>query len=394
MMKKSISFLLHSCVIASLASAFSAHAAQTVTPSSAPTGGTDYTSSTQSVPSNGSFIFYGVYSDDTGTPESGLGLKLKYDGTKINVAVSEEYTKCRIAASQPQNVGSVTEQVVMGWIDTSVRTAGAVGWPDLADTVGTDITAACLNASGNTDTAAASAAGLKLFKGVVTWIGTPAVGTTALITHDSEGNFSYANASPSFTNKSFTVQAAAASSLALAATDPIVSRKTHGAFVGEIPISSAGVITGLGTASGATVEPRQATTANPHRIVFKFTGAVTSAAGGVAIAVSTGAAPTATTSFVGNEMIVDLAGVTNGQRVSVNATNINGAGVNAGTVVGFLVGDVSSNRVVNATDIGTVKGQSGVAVSAANFRSDLSVNGTINATDIGLVKGTSGNVLN
>lgn len=393
MMKKSISFLLHGCVIVSLASAFSADAAQTVTPSSAPTGGTDYTSSTQSVPSNGSFIFYGVYSDNTGTPESGLGLKLKYDGTKINVAVSEEYTKCRIAASQPQNVGTVTEQVVMGWIDTSVRTAGAVGWPDLADTVGTDITAACLNASGNTDTAAASAAGLKLFKGVVTWIGTPAVGTTALITHDAEGNFSYANASPSFTNKSFTVQAAAASSLALAATDPIVSRKTHGAFVGEIPISSAGVITGLGTASGATVEPRQATAANPHRIVFKFTGAVTSAAGGVAIAVSTGAAPTATTSFVGNEMIVDLAGVTNGQRVSVNATNINGAGVNAGIVVGFLVGDVDSSRGVNAFDVSTVRTTIGLAINAANFKRDVDVSGGVNAFDVSTTRIRIGQIL-
>ena len=392
MMKKSFFYLLHSCVIASLASISSADAAQTVTPSSSPTGGTDYTNSTQAVPSNGSFTFYGVYSDNTGTPESGLGLKLKYDGTKINVAVIEEYTKCRIAASQPQNVGAANAQIVMGWIDTSVRTGGAVGWPDLADTVGADVTAACLNPSGNTETAAASAAGLKLFKGVVSWVGTPAVGTTALITHDAEGNFSYANASPSFTNKSFTVQAVAASSLALAATDPIVSRKVHGAVVGEISISAAGVITGTGTASGVTVEPRQATVANPHRIVFKFTGPVTAAAGGVAIAASTGAAPTATTSFAGNEMIVDLAGVTNGQRVSVNATNINGVGVNAGIVVGFLAGDANGNRTLQPSDALYIQQRLGAA-NATNFRGDINVNGFLQPGDALFVQQRLGNVL-
>ena len=392
MMKKSFFYLLHSCVIASLVSIPSADAAQTVTPSSSPTGGTDYTNSTQAVPSNGSFTFYGVYSDNTGTPESGLGLKLKYDGTKINVAVIEEYTKCRIAASQPQNVGAANAQIVMGWIDTSVRTGGAVGWPDLADTVGADVTAACLNPSGNTETAAASAAGLKLFKGVVSWVGTPAVGTTALITHDAEGNFSYANASPSFTNKSFTVQAVAASSLALAATDPIVSRKVHGAVVGEISISAAGVITGTGTASGVTVEPRQATVANPHRIVFKFTGTVTAAAGGVAIAASTGAAPTATISFAGNEMIVDLAGVTNGQRVSVNATNINGVGVNAEIVVGFLAGDVNGNRTLQPSDALYIQQRLGAA-NATNFRGDINVNGFLQPGDALYVQQRLGNVL-
>ncbi len=193
-----------------LALATGAMAAQTVNPSSAPTGGTNFSGTTQSVANNGSFTFYGVYSDDSATPESGIGLKLKYDGTKINVALSEEYTKCRIAPAQQQNAGAANGQWVMGFIDTSIRTGGAVGWPDLADTAAGGATTACLNPSGNTDTAAGSAAGLKLFKGVVTWVGTPANGTTATITLDSEGNFSYANASPSFANKSFTVQAGAA----------------------------------------------------------------------------------------------------------------------------------------------------------------------------------------
>lgn len=55
-----------------------------------------------------------------------------------------------------------------------------------------------------------------------------------------------------------------------------------------------------------------------------------------------------------------------------------------------LLGDTKGNKTVNATDIGQTKAQSGVAVSAANFRDDTSVSGSINATDIGQVKANAG----
>jgi hypothetical protein len=361
----------------------SAMAAQTVNPSSAPTGGTNFAGTTQSVPAGGSLTFYGVYSDDSATPESGLGLKVKYDATKINVVLSEEYTKCRIAPAQQQAAGA-TSQWVLGFIDTSIRASGAVGWPDLADTAAGGATTACLNASGNTDTAAASASGLKLFKGVVSWVGTPTVGATAAITLDAEGNFSYANASPSFANKSFTVQAAAAGSLALAATDPIVSRKTQGTFVGDIPVAAAGVITGTGTASNVTVEPRQATAANPHVVVFKFTGAVTAAAGGVTAVTQAGAVVTATTAFSGNEMIVTLTGVADRSRVQVSANGLNGTALNASAVVGFLVGDVDGNRTVQPGDVLFVQQRLNSAAAAAGnrFKADIDGNGTVQPGDV------------
>jgi hypothetical protein len=232
----------------------SAMAAQTVNPSSAPTGGTNFAGTTQSVPAGGSLTFYGVYSDDSATPESGLGLKVKYDATKINVVLSEEYTKCRIAPAQQQAAGA-TSQWVLGFIDTSIRPSGAVGWPDLADTAAGGATTACLNASGNTDTAAASAAGLKLFKGVVSWVGTPTVGATADITLDAEGNFSYANASPSFANKSFTVQAGAALGCNLD-MDGNGSRQAliDGVLIvrNMLGITSASMVTGITFAPSAT----------------------------------------------------------------------------------------------------------------------------------------------
>ena len=48
---------------------------------------------------------------------------------------------------------------------------------------------------------------------------------------------------------------------------------------------------------------------------------------------------------------------------------------------------------VNATDVSQTKLQSGVAVSAANFRNDVTVNGSINATDVSTVKLKSGTAL-
>ena len=56
----------------------------------------------------------------------------------------------------------------------------------------------------------------------------------------------------------------------------------------------------------------------------------------------------------------------------------------------MLVGDINGSKTVNASDIGAVKAQSGVPVTATNFRADVAVSGGITASDIGLVKSRSG----
>ena len=193
------------------------HATQTVTPTLA--DGTTVLSGNVPVPAGSTFTFLGMYSDDSvGASESGLGLKVKYNPAHLtNLTISEEYTKCRIAAAQVQPLTANTAQAVMGWVDTSVRTAGAVGWPDLADVVGGAVTTACLNPGGiNTDTAAGTsvAPGQKLFKVTATMAAgcTTAAACTSTVLFDSEGNFSYATAPAGFTNKSFTINGAAAPS--------------------------------------------------------------------------------------------------------------------------------------------------------------------------------------
>ncbi|MEO7254565.1 MAG: hypothetical protein ABIZ64_10050 [Casimicrobium sp.] len=199
-----------------LALSASVHATQTVKPTLT-AGGASIESTTLAVPAGSTFTFYGMYTDDSAGPESGLGLKVKYNPAHLtNLTISEEYTKCRIAAAQVQPLTATTAQAVMGWVDTSVRASGAVGWPDLADTTAGGANPTCLNPGAiNTDTAAGTAAapGQKLFKVTATMApGCTSAGTcTSTVLFDSEGNFSYAPASGfGFANKSFTINGAPA----------------------------------------------------------------------------------------------------------------------------------------------------------------------------------------
>ena len=239
--------------------AMSAQALQTVDPKLS-LAGASINGSTQAVPAGTTFTVYGVYSDDSANPESGLGLKVKYNGTHLTgVTISEEYTKCRIAVADVQNPTTATAQAVMGWIDTAIRpngvvasATGAVGWPDLADLA----SGGCLNpGSINTDTAAVAASGLKLFKltGTMAPSCTSAAACTSTITFDSEGNYSYANAGAGFTNKSFTIQGAPAPTcnldvdgdgLVLAAKDGILIQRALNPNVSDANVVAGITITG------------------------------------------------------------------------------------------------------------------------------------------------------
>ena len=203
-----------------LALSASVHATQTVEPTLT-AGGATINGSTQAVPGGSTFTFYGMYTDNSAASESGLGLKVKYNPAHLtNLTISEEYTKCRIAAAQVQPLTATTAQAVMGWIDTSVRAGGAVGWPDLADTTAGGANPACLNPGAiNTDTAAGTSVptGQKLFKVTATMAATctTAGACTSTVLFDSEGNFSYATTPSGFDNKSFTIVGAAAPACSL-----------------------------------------------------------------------------------------------------------------------------------------------------------------------------------
>lgn len=174
---------------------------------------------------------------------------------------------------------------------------------------------------------------------------------------------------------SMTITTAGPAALQLSSS---VSRKAHGA-AGNFDIPLPGVECRTG-ASG-------------HQLVFTFTNNLVSGNATVTNGTGTAAAPV----FSGNTMTVNLTGVTDAQTLTVALTNVTDSFAqvfpNTNINASFLLGDANGSGGVGATDIAQVKSQSGVAVTAANFRSDLNANGTINGTDVGQVKATSGNTL-
>ena len=96
-------------------------------------------------------------------------------------------------------------------------------------------------------------------------------------------------------------------------------------------------------------EPRRGF--RPHTIVLTFNASILSAAATITEgAAVVGAPPT----FSGNDVIVDLIGVSDIQYVTLSLTNVTSAagGGGAGSVrIGFLMGDVNQNRVVTLSDV-------------------------------------------
>jgi sugar lactone lactonase YvrE len=161
----------------------------------------------------------------------------------------------------------------------------------------------------------------------------------------------------------------------------VQSRKTHGASAFDLPIDATQPLSGP-----VIVEPR--TIGAGHHIVFQFSAPVI--VPGTASVTPIGTISTTVAS--GNEVIVTLAGIPDNTRVTVSLAGVNGL-QNASASLGFLVGDVNNSRSVTATDILQVKGRSGQATDATNFKFDLNASGSITASDILAVKGRSGLVL-
>ena len=102
------------------------------------------------------------------------------------------------------------------------------------------------------------------------------------------------------------------------------------------------------------------------------------------------AAPT----FSGSTMTVDLSGVTDVQKITVTLSGVTGTSgqtlASTSVSMNVLAGDVNQSKLVSASDIGQVKAQAGLPVSATNFKSDVAVSGMINASDVSLAKSRSG----
>jgi hypothetical protein len=152
------------------------------------------------------------------------------------------------------------------------------------------------------------------------------------------------------------------------------SRKVHGAAgTFNLPLSL--------VPTNPTVEPRQGPT---QTIVFTFDKPIT----GATVAINEGVATAGTSTFSGNDVIVPLTGVNNQQYVTIALTNVaaaDGSSGGSGSVrIGFLLGDVSQNRVVTLSDLGQVNAQVAQFVTSANYLKDVNASGTLSLADKGI----------
>lgn len=418
--KQTAGTLLAMLAIASTA----VQAAQVLTPIRVGGSNSGADISTVPAPLNaGTTLFFDVNYSVTGSQtqdEAGIGLKIQYDSSKFDpvitydglgavtsTQVSNLLTKCMIASPSDQLVSGTAREVVFGWIDTSIRATpvlGAVGWPGTADPAAAGAANGCLNPGSIVTTSAGFVPpttlfriGLKskpTFNGGAGQVSSNIVVTTA-------GNISYAAAGNVDTNKIIVVNAAPAP---LATLTQVLSRKVHSTTAAATSptfdfvlwdSASGAAPTSIASAAVVKTEPRNPVNAGAvgtagHLIAFKYTASVS---GSPIVSSSSGTVASVTT--VGDEVRVLLTGVTDISRVLVT---VNGVGDDKAVAMGFLAGNVNSfttfNMATNSTDIGQVKGQSGVpSLTATNFVFDVNASGAINSTDIGIVKGKSGNVL-
>ena len=109
---------------------------------------------------------------------------------------------------------------------------------------------------------------------------------------------------------------------------------------------------------------------------------------GATATITEGTATATTPTFSGNDVVVNLSGVSDQKYVTIALTNVassdGGTGGTGSVRVGFLVGDVNRNRVVTLADLGLVNSQLSQPVTAANFLDDVNASGTITVADKGI----------
>ena len=211
---------LSGAVAASALFAFSANAAQVLTPKRGAAVIDNVTLPAGTSLAAGSTLFIDVDYSVTGSQtanEAGLGLKIGYDSNFFDLVVpatsiTNLRTKCMIASPSDQLVSGTTREVVFGWIDTSIRTtpsAGAVGWPGTADPAAPGATNGCLNPGSIVTESGAIAVPATLFR-----IGlkskTSFTSGSTNVTLNTAGNIAYANAGNVDTAKTIVVNGAAA----------------------------------------------------------------------------------------------------------------------------------------------------------------------------------------
>ncbi len=135
-------------------------------------------------------------------------------------------------------------------------------------------------------------------------------------------------------------------------------------------------------AANPTTEPRMGPT---QSVVFTFDKPIASATPSITEGTAVVAAPT----FGGDEVVVDLSGVANQQYLTIALTNVTpsdgGPSVSASARLGYLLGDITQDRVVTLADLGWMNSVLAQPVTAFNFTRDVTVSGTLTLADKGVI---------
>ncbi|MEO6436386.1 MAG: CHRD domain-containing protein, partial [Tepidisphaeraceae bacterium] len=155
------------------------------------------------------------------------------------------------------------------------------------------------------------------------------------------------------------------------------SRKSHAGASYDVALPLAG-------ASG--IECRS--TGGALTIVLQFDKPVT--AGNAAVVGN--ANVNGTPAFAGNVMTINLAGVTNAQELTVNATNVLGGGdaANVSVKVRALLGDINASGAVSGSDVNLCMSQVGFPVAGGNARSDANLSNSISGADVNMIRAAVG----
>ncbi|HLW36718.1 MAG TPA: hypothetical protein VKS98_13780 [Chthoniobacterales bacterium] len=166
----------------------------------------------------------------------------------------------------------------------------------------------------------------------------------------------------------------------------VVSRKVHG---------SAGPFD-VDLTNGKGIECRNGGASGNYTLVFTFDNPLTNV-DNAKVSAGTGNVSGSGVGSDAHQYIVNLTGVPTAQTLTVSLSDVaDSVGNFSGSLsisMNVLVGDTNADRFTDAIDVSQTKSQSGIAVSAANFREDLNVDGFIDSVDVSLVKSKSGSAL-
>ena len=163
------------------------------------------------------------------------------------------------------------------------------------------------------------------------------------------------------------------------------SRKTHGA-AGDFDVS-------LPLTGPVGIECRTGGGSGNYQMIVLFETPVTFSNA----AVTSGTGMVSSTSIMsvttieggsGTQVTINLTGVTDVQTLTVGIFDVDD-GMHMGDVgiqMHVMIGDVTGNGAVNASDVSSAKAKIGQPVNGTTFRADVTVNGDINASDVALIK--------